>query len=259
MILEDFHVHTSYCDGKNTPEELVRAAIGLNMKKIGLVHHSYTAFDESYCIKKSGEEAFFNEIQRLRRIYGDRIEILCGIEQDIFSDMPKINYDYVIGSVHYIEADGKYYPVDESPEVFKKVAANVFGGDYLAFAERYFETVSSAADKMHPDIIGHFDLISKFNEGGTYFDENDKRYVNAAFCAAEKLLKYNVLFEVNTGAVSRGYRSVFYPSRRIAEKIAKLGGKFILSSDAHAKENICFDFEKAENFISACGGALQKL
>ena len=61
MILEDFHVHTSYCDGKNTPEELVRAAIGLNMKKIGLVHHSYTAFDESYCIKKSGEEAFFNE------------------------------------------------------------------------------------------------------------------------------------------------------------------------------------------------------
>ena len=42
MIAQDFHIHTSYCDGKNTPEEMIQAAIKLNMQKIGLVCHSYT-------------------------------------------------------------------------------------------------------------------------------------------------------------------------------------------------------------------------
>ena len=48
MIKCDLHVHTNFCDGKKSPEEVVKKAIELNMEKLGLLVHSYTFFDESY-------------------------------------------------------------------------------------------------------------------------------------------------------------------------------------------------------------------
>ena len=52
MIMCDMHVHTTFCDGKNSPEEMVLSAINKGLKAVGVVTHSHTAFDQSYCIKK---------------------------------------------------------------------------------------------------------------------------------------------------------------------------------------------------------------
>ena len=51
------------------------------------------------------------------------------------------------------------------------------------------------------------------------------------------------VFEINTGAMSRGYRSEPYPSAEMIEYISSRGGQFILSSDSHSRENLCFGFE----------------
>ena len=82
--MNDFHVHTSFCDGKNSPEEVICSAIKLNMKKIGLVYHSYVPFDEEFCIKKGNERTFSDEIDRLREKYRGKIEILKGVERLFF-------------------------------------------------------------------------------------------------------------------------------------------------------------------------------
>ena len=47
MIFSDLHAHTNFCDGKNSPEEMVKSAIEKGLKKIGLVVHSYTDFDKT--------------------------------------------------------------------------------------------------------------------------------------------------------------------------------------------------------------------
>ena len=52
-ILREFHVHTNFSDGRDTPEEMVRAAIARGMTEIGFSDHSPTWFDESYCINLS--------------------------------------------------------------------------------------------------------------------------------------------------------------------------------------------------------------
>ncbi len=240
--MNDFHVHTCFCDGKNSPEEMILAAIKLHMGKIGLVYHSYVPFDEECCIKKGNETAFCDEIDRLREKYHGKIEIFKGVEKDYFSDTADSGCDYVIGSVHYIKIGGEYFSVDESAEKFKALAENKFGGDYYALAKEYFQLVSHVVGKTGADIIGHFDLVSKFNEGGRFFDENDDRYKECAYRAIEDLVQYGVPFEINTGAVSRGYRKTPYPGEDFIRKIASLGGKFILSSDAHSAENLCFGF-----------------
>ena len=52
MIKQDFHVHTTYSDGNNSPEEMILAAIDKGMAKIGISDHSYTWVDETYCVPK---------------------------------------------------------------------------------------------------------------------------------------------------------------------------------------------------------------
>lgn len=246
MILSDLHVHTIFSDGKNTPEEMVLAAIDKGMTKIGFSDHSYTSYDESYCMSREGVAVYRKVVAGLKEKYRDQIEILCGIEQDFYSDFPAEGYDYVIGSVHAVRVERGYFSVDESPEVLQAAAERYFGGDWYALAESYYRTVAQVVERIGADIIGHFDLVTKFNEGGKLFDENHPRYVAAWQEAADRLLKTGKPFEINTGAMSRGYRTQPYPSGRIINYIRKHGGKLILSSDAHSAENLCFTFESVK-------------
>ena len=129
MELCDKHVHTVFSDGKNTPEEVVLEAIACKMEVLGFSDHSYTAFDENWCMKKEDIPLYRACIAELRARYAGRIKILCGIEQDFYSEEPTEGYDYVIGSVHYLRAGEEHIPVDESPEILRAAAEKHFGGD----------------------------------------------------------------------------------------------------------------------------------
>ncbi len=244
MILQDLHTHTVYCDGKNTPEEMVRAAIKKGMSRIGFSGHCYTFFDTSYCMSEDEVKAYRAEIAALKDKYGEQIKILCGVEQDYYATASTAPFDYVIGSVHYVKVGEEYLPVDESEQTLLAGVEKHFGGDIYAFPEAYFAVVGDVLAKTGADIIGHFDLVSKFNEGGRLFDENHPRYVTAYQAAIDRLVPYEKPFEVNTGAISRGYRTHPYPSAAMLEYIAKQGGSVILSGDSHSKDTLCYQFKK---------------
>ena len=134
--------------------------------------------------------------------------------------------------------------IDEKKELLIETAKKYFDGDIYSLCEEYFRCVGDVVAKTGADIIGHFDLISKFNEDGSLFDENHPRYVEAYRAAIEKLIPYSLPFEVNTGAISRGYRKKPYPSLEQIKYIASLGGTVVLTGDTHNAENLCFEFEK---------------
>ena len=239
-------MHTCCCDGKNTPEEMVQSAIKKGLSTVGISGHSYTFFDESYCMQREDIPRYLAECRYLRAKYFDQIHVLCGVEQDYYSDYPTDDFDYVIGSVHYVKAGEEYIPVDESIAILYSAADKHFNKDIYALCEAYYKTVSDVVNKTSCDIIGHFDLISKFIEREPLFDTNHPRYVAAWRKAADELLKTGVPFEINTGAISRGYRSEPYPSDAMIDYIRERGGRFVLSSDAHSAENIGFRFEEYE-------------
>ncbi len=243
-MISDFHVHTTFCDGKNTPDEIVISAISRGMDKIGFSGHSYTFFDEEYCMKKEDVAKYKAEILALKEKYAGKIEILCGIEQDFYSKMSTDCFDYVIGSVHYIKVGNGYFPIDNDVQTLRDASEKYYGGDFYALCEDYFDTVSKIPEKLNADIIGHFDIVCKFNEKHNLFDEDNQRYVSAYKKAIDKLVKYNIPFEINTGAISRGYKTTAYPSPKILDYIKEKGGKFILSSDSHSKDTLCFEFQK---------------
>ncbi len=245
----DLHMHTVYCDGKNTPEEMVLSAIDKGLFSVGIATHSFTDIDTSYCIKEKDVSVFQKEVRFLKEKYADKICVLCGVEQDYFSNHPTDGFDYVIGSVHYFEVNGKYYDVDRGEKYLVDLIDNVFCGDFYALAENYYQKVGDLVEKTGADIIGHFDLISKFNRDGKIFDEHDPRYKEIYQKAILKLLPANKPFELNVGAIARGYKEYPYPNADMIEFIKKNGGKLIISSDAHNKENIAYEFSKWQKLL----------
>ena len=244
-VTSNFHTHTTYCDGKSTPEETVQAAIEKGMTALGFSGHAYTPFDASFCMSLENTKKYKTEIVRLKEKYAGQIEIYCGLEMDYFSEADTDGFDFLIGSVHYVEKDGAYFSVDESTQTFQETVRRVYQGDYYAFAEDYFNLVSRVVEKTKADIIGHFDLITKFNEGEKLFSESCPRYVNAWDAALRSLIPLGKPFEINTGAMQRGFRSAPYPSVPILKKIKEYGGKILISSDCHQADAVDFAFDAA--------------
>ena len=246
----NLHTHTTFCDGKNTPEEMVRAALEKGMTCIGFSGHSYVADDPTVGMRPEQEAAYRAEIARLREVYRDRITIYCGLELDYETELKdRSPYDYFIGSVHYFRTSAGIAAVDASPQVFEEAVRNGFGNDFYRAAGAYFELVSDVVRKTDCDIIGHFDLITKFNEQGHFFDEEDPRYVAAWQHAVDKLIPEGRIFEINTGAVARGLRTRAYPSLSILKYIRERGGRFLLSSDSHDTGSLGCQFEAYAGFL----------
>ena len=343
--MQDFnlHMHTTYCDGKDTAEAMTLAAIGEGLKTAGFSGHSFTPHDTSYCMSRELTQKYIEEIRALREKYAGRIRILLGTELDRYSDIDLSPYDYRIGSVHYIfSEEGRrkrdeilarhaggaakgapdkeiaasdaemqslvkfkdWSPVDDCPEdlcVFafgegagcadaedRKADPEWRKAKMLEAAELYFDTVGGIVTATDCDIIGHFDLLTKFTEGWGFgpagnivskagcgaaefvsdlFDTSDERYITAWKKAVDRIFddcaeRYRngyrnrleepgvlqagdkPVFEINTGAISKGYRTVPYPAADQIGYIKSRGGVLILSSDSHAAGTVCSGFEE---------------
>lgn len=251
MIKENYHTHTYYCDGANSPEEMVKKAIELGFDILGFSGHGHTDKDGSYCMSRENTLKYINDILLLKEKYKDKIVILLGIEQDLISNDDVSDFDYVIGSSHYIKRDNKLYAVDGSKDEFEFTVKNLYNGSIIAFAKEYYDNVSTVVDKTKCQIIGHFDLISKNFERCNVTETPE--YLNIAKKAIDKLVKYDIPFEINTGAMSRGYRTSPYPSINILRHIFKKGGKIIFTSDCHDKNYLDYGFDEAQKLAKEAG------
>lgn len=250
-MLSNLHTHTTFCDGKNTAEEIVLAAIDKGFSSIGFSGHGYTDFDLSYCMKDTAR--YMATIQDLRKQYGSRIEIYLGIEEDAFSPLPnRTEFDYVIGSSHYLKFDNRYYAIDASHDTFRR-CLDLFSGDPLKLADGYYRAFCEYLFTHKPDIIGHFDLITKYDELESAQFLNDTAYHDLAKRYLKEALKCDCLFEVNTGAMARGYRTVPYPHVELLHTLKKNGGKLIVSSDSHTADTLDHAFAETRAMLRYIG------
>ena len=253
MIRQNIHTHTVFCDGKNTVEEMIQSAIGLGLDSLGFTGHACFPFESCWAMKDGVPPLYYAEVQRQRERYGDQIDIFLGIEQDVFSDPPGEEYEYTIGSVHYVKKNGVYYSMDHSSDIFVQGAKEGYDGDYMAMAEDYFALVASVPERTNCQIVGHLDIICKFNEGDRLFDTAHPRYVTAAMTAIEELAKKDVILEINTGAMSRGYRTAPYPAVPLLRAMREKNIPICITSDTHSVSTILHAFPLASELAESCG------
>lgn len=199
---------------------------------------------------------------------------------------PYGTFDYIIGSVHafylsweeigertgslkgltepddkgvVFSEEGIYIYVDYGDGALSWAKDTIFGGDALALAESYFRDEARVVSETDCDIVGHFDLLLKFNEKMHIFDESAPRYIAARNKALDQIFSdfslrgMRPIFEVNTGAMAKGYRTVPYPSSDSLHAIKERGGQLLINSDCHKAELLDYGFREAENLVKACG------
>ncbi|MBQ6456275.1 MAG: PHP domain-containing protein [Mogibacterium sp.] len=317
----DLHMHTTYCDGLNTAEEMIMSAIDKGLSVVGLSGHSFTPHDTCYCMSREGTLQYIDEVKQLREKYEGRIKVLLGLEMDYYADTDTTPYDYIIGSVHYLftekgrekrdsilsgrTSDDRsatdaavlalqkwtdWTAVDDEPYDLRRFALTQ-DMDMMSVAKLFYETAGSVISQTDCDFIGHFDLLTKFNErfrlrpeetvidtdketapagAVEFFDTSDPEYVAAwknaidrIFSECEeryrrgyrnKLETLGILeagekpvFEINTGAISKGYRTTPYPAPDQRDYIRSKGGILILSSDSHRTDTICCGFDEYDS------------
>lgn len=233
MLKQNLHTHTSYDHGKDTVEEMIQTALDKGFTTLGFSGHGTNKPLARSSMSAENQAAYKRDIKALKEKYKDRIHIFMGIEQDSMAPFEDEELDYKIGSVHYLYKDGKAIPVDDTPALFEQIRDEFYGGDLKEMIKGYYQTVEDMMDTQNFNIVGHIDLISKFNEHEEYFPFDADWYMDAATHAIQKGIDKGLIFEMNTGAVARGNRETAYPSDGLLKYMADHGAKLCVNTDCH--------------------------
>lgn len=248
-MLTNYHTHTVFSDGKDKAEDMVLSAIKKGFNVLGFSDHA-PIFYETWGMKD--ETTYIAEIKRLKEKYKDKIEIVCGIEEDAYCFCDRTRYDYLLGSCHFFRKNGKYYAVDASYESFKE-SMQAFSNNPILAAENYYENFLDYLFNRKPDIIGHFDLLTKFDENREFGFLDNPKYEKIAENYIKKACELGAIFEINTGAISRGYRTLPYPTKNLLYVLKKEDAKITLTSDCHDKDYLDCYFNESRLMLKDIG------
>ena len=241
----DVHLHTLLSPDSSVPVDVYPAlAIALGMPRIAITDH--LDFDpREPGTTLAPHERRVEVIEDLRRRFGDKIEILLGVEityerayeSDIREHLKRHQYDLTIGSVH---------PGIDSP--FKRSRTEVFAGSDANVTAPYFDEVLGATESGLFDILGHADYVRKYVFPHITTDR---------FEAAPELYEPFLQALVNTGTAleinSSGWRQrtgVCYPLPQAVARYKELGGKYIVTgSDAHEPDWFALNFDRARDLL----------
>lgn len=260
--MTNFHTHTTWCDGKDTPEAMIEAAIAKGFATLGFSSHMARPMEDPCVVPERNLVPYANEIRALAAKYAGRIAIRLGGEADYIpgttapekSRYADLGLEYLIGSIHYVVADDMTpVPVDHTPELLAEGIRKHFGGSVERYIRTYFRQEREMVAKFDFDVVGHPDLVRKFNVKAPYFDENASWYREEVEKTAAAIADSGKIVEVNTGAISRGWLEDAYPSACFRALLREKGVKFLLSSDAHAAAGLDCAFDRfggAEAYVT---------
>lgn len=256
FIKQNYHAHTTYSDGKESISEYIKEAIAKGFLKIGISDHSPVPFESSWNMREEDLVNYSNDLTSVKRemsCNNQEIEIVFGLEVDYIPNIQSSKnfyqfyqnkgisaIDYTIGSVHYLceSEDGAWWNFDSSSEKFKQGMVKYYGNDIRSVVMRYYDMIRTMLENDPPEILGHFDLIKKFNRELSLFDETDEWYQKEVDKTLECLKNTKTILEVNTSYIYRKGESEPYPSREILKKVLERKIPVIVNSDSHAVSHI---------------------
>lgn len=260
-----YHSHSRFCDGSGEPEAYVEAALAKGFTAFGFSSHAPVSFDSDWNMKREDLPAYLALTRRLKDQHSDRIELYTGLEADWYPGcedwrtLPGV--DYTIGAVHFLPhpEDGSPMAVDGSLKEFKKTLSEGFDGNIQAFGEAYFRAIRTMLIQTPPNILAHFDVFRKNNASGRFFEESEEWYREEIARTLEVILLTDVIVEVNTGGMARGYVPDPYPSPWILELIRDMGIPIQVNADAHLPENIDYAYGQTCQMLLGMGFAHQRV
>ena len=251
MLRANFHTHCTFCDGTSTMEEVVDTARAKGFTHLGFSSHVDPDIPMDW-------PAYAAAVRAQQVAHAGVLDILLGAELDNLwgpeRDERCPGAEYVIGSTHYLPVgEPARSSVDITPEILAGCCQEHYGGDWYALTHAYYDFEAEVVKRTRCDFIGHFDLVTRFNDQTHDFDETNPRYLRPALEAMEHLASYDVPFEINCGAINRGRKAEPYPRRELLRALRDFGGEIVISSDAHQAELLDGGFDQAVALAIDCG------
>ncbi len=245
----DYHTHTPLCKhAEGEPEAYVDAALAAGVSEYGISDHApmHTEPFDDWRMARSEMKAYLAWIERARAHAGKALNIRQGLECDWLpgceSWIQKIkqmaDWDYLIGSVHYL---GREFDFD-NPKWLGKWAEI----DVEETWTQYWQTYTEMAESGLFTILGHPDLIKKFS----YRPEGDlSRFYEPVIDA---IAASGCLIELNTAGWHKPCKEQ-YPHVDFLELANQAGIGLVISSDAHAPREVGRDFSEAIELAKKAG------
>lgn len=223
---------------------MVLKALQKGFSILGFSGHAPVSFDTA-AMSVDNTHRYIEEIRNLQTEYGEQINIYLGLEEDTMNRLPaKEPFSFIIGSVHFLKHEGTALPIDFNKGVVEYMLEYWYENDFRRLAQAYYAEVRKMADWDEVDIIGHLDLITKFNEDESLISFSDPVYVKEACDTIDALAEKKIL-EINTGAIARGYRTKPYPAENLLKYMYEKNVRICLNSDCHDAEYLDCGFEDA--------------
>ncbi|OPZ28901.1 MAG: Histidinol-phosphatase [Lentisphaerae bacterium ADurb.BinA184] len=241
-----FHTHTTWSDGTATVPEMVEAATAAGFRAIGLSDHFglYPDGREVFGMRCTQFDGYVRDVLVARE--RSRIGVLLGLEWDyapgsealIGGYLARTPFDYVIGSVHFLDG----FALDCSPEPWQLLPPDEVDDIW----RRYWLAVGAVAASGLADAVGHLDLPKKFG----FVPRTEPRREIAA--ALDAIKRAQIPVEMNTAGWDKPCRDA-YPSEALLRECFARGIPVVVSDDAHGVGDLGRHFARAVGTLRRVG------
>lgn len=244
----DYHMHTPLCGhAVGEPREYVMRAIESGLTEIGFSDHApmFVYQDPKIAMRLDQLPVYHKMIEDVRKQFSKKIAIkialeadfILGIEDQTKEILAAYPYDYVIGSVHFIDNWGFDNPHD---------LVSWQGKNIDKVYRQYYNLLRLSAQSKLFDIMGHVDLVKKFGHRPT------TDMTTEIMKTAEVFKESGVAVEINTAGLRKPVHEM-YPSVDALMIYCREGVPLTFGSDAHAPKEVGEDFAEAFKLARAAG------
>ena len=233
----DYHLHVvAHGDRPMTVENILaycEVARARGIRQMGITEHDRYLDDIDLAAFQETREVSPDVELRL----GIEIDFVPGKEEEMDRFATELPYDYIIGSVHRVAGEEVDHP--DHKEIYEK-------WDTYDLYEAYYENVRAAALSGRFDVLGHPDLIKIFRR----FPERD--ITSMLEETADAVAESGIVVDVNAAGLRKPVGEI-YPSRDFLEMFHRRKVPIILSSDAHAPEEVAAGYDRSVPLVRGVG------
>ena len=247
----DYHMHTPLCGhASGEPHEYVAQAMRVGLSEIGFSDHAplVSHEDARYTMNFSQLPLYHEMIEQVQAKYknfsiklGLEADFIPGFEKETKKVLDGYPYDFVIGSIHFIDR----WAFDD-PDPKEKIKWR--DKDVDTVYRNYYALLRKSAESGLFDILGHVDLVKKFGHRAT------ADLTGEVESTAKVFKKTDITIEINTSGLRKPVAEI-YPSLEVLKIYASAGVPITFSSDSHEPGDVGRDYDKARDLALAAGYA----
>lgn len=246
---------------KDSLEDVIKAYIDQGFAWVGITEHMAPSFDAFRYPDEAADQqsaaflldqffSYFDECRALKKKYRDRIEIFAAFETETYEGSAafiqdlvlELKPDYLVGSVHHVNG----ICIDFDKRHFRQ--ALITAGSLEALYVDYFDAQFQMLQALEPAVVGHFDLIRKFD--ADYLNTLNRKNIRERVTRnLEFIARKNLIVDFNLRGFDKA--SEQYPSMPVLKEALAMGIAVVPGDDSHGVSSVGRNYERGIEILTS--------